>query len=151
MKSKRIIASALGVAALLAALIAILPAIDLIIELRVPAAAVSFWFATMGVLLMLSIALAEFGIAIWFFRFARREHDVGASWIRPILVGVGCFFPGLVFSLPLTVFWARYTWPGDGQAVLGAIPFSLEIGIAAAVFACAVLLKKRRTAWSLGK
>jgi hypothetical protein len=140
-KSKRIIASALGVAALLAALIAILPAIDLITELRVPA--VSFWFATMGVLLMLSIALAEFGIAIWFFRFARREHDLGASWIRPILVNVGCFFPGLVFSLPLSVFWARYTWPGDGQAVLGAIPFSLEIGIAAAVFGCAVLLKKR--------
>jgi hypothetical protein len=148
-KSKRIIASALGVAALLAALIAILPAIDLMIELRVPA--VSFWFATMGVLLMLSIALAEFGIAIWFFRFARREHDLDASWIRPILAGVGCFFPGLVFSLPLTVFWARYTWPGNGQAVLGAIPFSLEIGIAAAVFACAVFLKKRRTAWSLGK
>ena len=138
---KRVIASALGVAALLAALTALLPTIDLIEEARLPS--VSFWFASIGVLLMLALALAETGIALWFFRFARREHDLGASWLRPILVGIGCFFPGLLFSLPLTAFWARYTWPGDGQAVLGAIPFSLEISIAAAVFGCAVLLKKR--------
>lgn len=140
MKAKRVIASALGVAAFLAALIAVLPAIDLVGEARLPA--VSFWFAGLGALFMLSIAFAELGIGVWFFRFAHREHDVSVSWIVPVLVGIGCFFPGLLFSLPLTVIWARYTWTGDGQAVLAAIPFSLEIGIATAVFGSAVLVKR---------
>jgi len=138
--SKRIIASALGVAAFTAAPIAFLPAIDLIEEARLPA--VSFWFAAVGVLFVSLMAVAEFGIGIWFFRFARREHDASASWMRPMLVGIGCFFPAFLFSLPLTVVWARFTWPGDGQAGLAAIPMSLEIGMAAAVFGCAALLKK---------
>jgi hypothetical protein len=138
---KRIIPSTLGVAALVAGLIALVPTIDLIEELRLPA--VSFWFAAMGELLMLSITLAEVVMGIWFLQFARRaRNDLSGSWVRPVLLGIGCFFPGLVFSLPLTVFWARHTWPGDGQSVLAALEVSFNIGIAVAIICCAMLLRK---------
>jgi hypothetical protein len=49
-----------------------------------------------------------------------------------------------VFSLPLTVMWARRTWPGDGQSELAAMEVSCYAGIVVAVVCCAVFLKKRR-------
>jgi hypothetical protein len=59
-----------------------------------------------------------------------------------VLLGGGFFFPGFIFSLPLTIIWARHTWPGDGQSDLAAMQVSCYIGVAAAIVCCVVLLKK---------
>jgi hypothetical protein len=59
-----------------------------------------------------------------------------------MLLGIGFFFPGFVFSLPLTVLWARHTWPGDGQDYLAAMDASSCVGVAAAIICFVVLLKK---------
>ena len=36
--------------------------------------------------------------------------------MRPLVLGIGCFFPGFMFSLPITMVWAGYRRgaPGDG-------------------------------------
>lgn len=141
--SKRIVASALGVIAVFAGLIALAYAIEAIEDFSNPA--VPFRLAAVGELIMFSIALAALGIGIRFLRFGWRGSSNGSSgWVRPVLLGIGFFFPGFVFSLPLTILWARLTWPGDGQSDLAAMEVSLYIGVAAAVVCCAVLLKKRR-------
>jgi hypothetical protein len=63
--------------------------------------------------------------------------------MRPMLLGIGFFFPGFVFSLPLTILWARLTWPSDGQSDLAAMQVSLYIGLTAAIVCTIVLLRKR--------
>ena len=59
---------------------------------------------------------------------------------RAIILGIGFFFPGFVFSLPFTYIWADWKWPGDGQSPLGAIVVSFWIGWIAAAVTCVVLL-----------
>jgi spore maturation protein SpmA len=71
----------------------------------------------------------------------RKGHTYG--WFGSVVVGLLFFFPSFLFSLPVTIIWARYTWPGDGQDVFGAIVVSFYIGIIGAIVCCAVLLRKR--------
>jgi hypothetical protein len=59
-----------------------------------------------------------------------------------LLLGIGFFFPAFVFSIPFTMIWASYEWPGDGQASLGAMVVSFCIGIVGAVICCIVLVKR---------
>jgi hypothetical protein len=148
--SKRIVSSILGAIGLFAGLIAGVFTIEGAQDFTNPA--VPFRLAVLGELLMCSMSLAALIIGVRFLRFAwRGRNDRSSSWLKTALLGFGCFFPGVLFSLPLTIFWARYTWPGDGQAVLAAIEVSLYIGIAAAIICSAVLFKKRHTALSLSK
>jgi hypothetical protein len=150
MMSKRIISSVLGVLAFFAGLLATVFTIEGFEDFRTPA--VSFGVAAIGEILMGSTALTGLGMGIRFLRFAWRGRDErNSSWLRPALLGIGCFFPAVLLSLPLTILWARHTWPGDGQKYFAALQVSLCIGLAAAIVGCAVLLKKRHTAWSLGK
>ena len=140
--SKRIIAAAVGVVAVLASLIAFAKTFWGLEDFRNPA--VPFRFAVIGELVMCAIALATLGMGIRFLRFAWSGRSEGSTtWMRPVLLGIGFFFPGLVFSLPLTALWARQRWPGDGQNYLAAMEASFYIGVVAAIICCVVLLKKR--------
>jgi hypothetical protein len=65
-----------------------------------------------------------------------------APWERTVGVikGALCFFPGFLFSLPLTALWARRQCPGEPQCVLIAIIPSFFIGVAFAIACVAWLL-----------
>jgi hypothetical protein len=142
-KWKRITASIVGVIAVLAGLVAVIYSIEAIEDFRNPA--VPLRLAILGEFIMGSMAFAAVAIGIRLLRFAWRGESAGGSgWVRPVLVGIGCFFPGFVFSLPLTVLWARYTWPGDGQSYLAAMEVSCYAGVVAAVVCCIVLFRRRR-------
>ncbi len=67
-----------------------------------------------------------------------------ARW-RAIITGILFFFPGFVFSLPVTCTWANHHWAGEAQASLGAIFPSFIIGVLAAI-GCTVYLLKRANA-----
>jgi len=62
--------------------------------------------------------------------------------IRAVITGMAFFFPGFLFSLPLTCAWASHYYAGEAQAPLGAIPPSLVIGVIAAIACTRYLLKK---------
>ncbi len=61
------------------------------------------------------------------------------SWIRPILLGLGLFFPGLVFSIPLAFFIASRSPSGEDTE---GFSIALWIGLATAVIGCATLLTR---------
>ena len=107
--------------------------------------AVPLRLAILAELLLCSMFLAALGIGIRFLHFAwYGKSDRRESWVRSVLLGIGCFFPGFLFSLPVTLYWARHTWPSDGQNSLAAMEVSTYVGIAAAIISSVVLLKKRR-------
>lgn len=140
---KRVVAGSLGVLAMLAGLVALGYARMGIVDFR--HGVDHLWPDAAGEFILCAIALATLGIGIRFLRFAwsgRSEQSNG--WLRAILIGIGFFFPGFVFSLPLTVLWARHTWPGDGQSGLAAMEVSVYIGIAAAITCCVALLTRRK-------
>ena len=142
MTLRRILGSAVGVVAVFASIICLRYAIQGIGDFRNPA--VPLLLATTIQLVLWSMALVALGIGIQLLRFGGTSRSGRSmSRVRPTLLGIGCFFPGFVFSLPVTVLWARHTWPGDGQSVLAAMEVSFYIGVATAIIACIVLLKKR--------
>jgi hypothetical protein len=139
---RRILGSAVGALAVFASVICLYYAIQGIGDFRNPA--MPLLLAATIQLVLWSMALVALGIGIQLVRFGWNGlSDRSTSQPRPILLGIGCFFPGFVFSLPVTVLWARYTWPGDGQSVFAAMEVSSYIGFATAIVACIVLLKKR--------
>jgi hypothetical protein len=98
----------------------------------------------LGEILMCAMMLAAFGLGIRFLDFGLTGRNVQSnSWVRPILLGIGFFFPGFVFSFPLTMLWAGHTWPGDNQNDIVAFKVSFCIGISAAIICCIVLLRNR--------
>jgi hypothetical protein len=140
---KRIVASIVGAIAVFAGLVAVAYSIEAIQDFWNPA--VPLRLAILGEFVMCSMAFAALTIGLRLLRFTWGGRNDGRSeWVRPVLVGIGCFFPGFVFSLPLTVLWARHTWPGDGQSYLAAMEVSCYVGVLAAVVCCVVLLRKRR-------
>jgi hypothetical protein len=139
---KRTVASIVGAIAVLAGLIGCAYTIEGFGDFRNPA--VPFRLVAVGELLMCSMALAGLGIGVRLLRFGwsgRNGRD--GSWARPVLLGIASFFPGFVFSLPLTVLWARHRWPGDGQSDFAAMEVSVYVGIGAAITCCVVLWRKR--------
>lgn len=62
--------------------------------------------------------------------------------VRAVITGVAFFFPGFLFSLPVTCEWANHHYAGEAQAPLGAIGPSLIIGFVAAIWCTRHLLKK---------
>ncbi len=139
---RRILGSAVGVVAVFASIICLYYAIQGIGDFKNPV--MPFLLAATIQLVLWSMALVSLGIGIQLVRFGwNGRSEQSTSRPRPILLGVGCFFPGFVFSLPVTILWASRTWPGDGQSVFAATEVSFYIGVATAIIACIVLLKKR--------
>jgi hypothetical protein len=140
---KRIVRAIVGVLGVLAGLVAVGFAIEAISDFGNPAVPVRF--AILAEVLLCSMAFFGLALGISLLRMAWNGRDERRNnWIWPIILGIGCFFPGFLFSLPLTLFWANHTWPGEGQSSLAAIEVSVYIGIAAAV-TCSVALFIRRS------
>jgi hypothetical protein len=76
--------------------------------------------------------------------------------LKAILTGGAFFVPGFLFSLPLTVQWAKRQCPGEPLCVLIAIFPSFLIGILVAI-GCSVYflletnLRIRESNWSEGE
>jgi hypothetical protein len=139
---KRILGLAVGVVAVFASIICLRYAIQGIGDFRNPA--IPLLLAATIQLVLWSMALVALGIGIQLVRSdSNLRSDRSTSRVRPILLGIGCFFPGFVFSLPVTYLWARYIWPGDGQSDFASMEVSFYIGVATAIIACIVLSKKR--------
>ena len=135
-------AAILSPIALFAAFVASVYAIMAIEDFKNPA--VSFWSAAAGELVMCSVALVALDLGIRFLRFALvGRTSRNSSWIRQLLLGIACFFPGFVFSLIPAALWTKYVWPRryPGDAFL--LVFSLCVGAAAAVVGSVVQLRKR--------
>jgi len=141
---KRIFAFTVGLLALVAGIIGLAYATEGISDFTNPA--VSLRVSVLGEFLLCSMAFVAFGIGVRFLKFARYGRtDQSRSWARPVLLGIGFFFPGFLFSLPLTILWARHAWPGDGQSDFAAMEISVYAGIAAALICWLLLWKKSRT------
>jgi len=63
-------------------------------------------------------------------------------YLRAFILGIGCFFPGLLFSLPFTMLWVDYKWPGNRHSAVGAVGVSLLIGVLSVPFGWIVLFWK---------
>ncbi len=138
--SKRILAGTVGLVAVLAGIVSCYYAVAATAGFY---RATTFWSRVIGLLFMWSLTLAALMLGLRFLRFAwKNRSETTTGWMRPILLGIGFFFPGLVFSFPLTMIWASYTGHGD-ESVPSAIQVSCYIGVAAAIVCCVVMLKKR--------
>lgn len=140
--ARRIIAGILGTLAVFASLLPLGYAFEIFKDFKNPD--VSFWPNVLGVLFMCSIALAGLWVGMRFVRFASSGRSQQSnSWMKPVLLGIGFFFPGFVFSLPITMLWASRTWPGDEGKIDLALQVSVLVGAAAATICTILLIRKR--------
>ncbi len=138
---KRVLVASVGIVALAASAVAAIYAHMAFDDFKNPA--VPFRLALLGNLVMWSIAVALLLGAIRFLRFGwSGKSTTGKPWVRALVVGMGFFFPGFVFSLPLTLFWANHHWAGEAQSELPAFEVSFYIGIAASLTCFVTLLKR---------
>jgi hypothetical protein len=72
----------------------------------------------------------------------RSGASLGMRRFRALITGIGFFFPAFLLSLPVTCTWADHRWPGDGQAILAALPPSFAIAFISSVICCVYLLRK---------
>ena len=115
---KRVFAAIIGVVALIAGAIVLRGAVELFGDFFNPA--VPFYLNATVELVAASLAFAAFAIGIGWLGFSWDGRTHRNSWVTPVLIGIGCFFPAFLLSLPATLLWARHTWPGDGQNSLAA-------------------------------
>ena len=139
---KRIVHAIVGVLGVFGGVVAVGYAIEAIGDFGNPAVPVRF--AILGEVFLCSMAFFGLALGIFSLRMARNGRgEQKNNWLRPIILVIGFFFPGFLFSLPLTLFWASRTWRGDGQSSFAAIEVSVYIGIAAAVICGFVLFIRR--------
>lgn len=111
-----------------------------------------FRLALLEEALLMSMALFCLGIGVRFLWSKKvAESERVSSWLKAVLLGMGCFFPGFIFSMPLTIALADHIWPGDGQSDLAAMEFSLYAGIVTAVVATMLLLMRRLSILNLAR
>lgn len=140
--AKRIISGILSAIVLFGSLLPLGAAFEIFKDFKNPD--VPFWPNVLGTFVMGAIAVAGLSIGICFLRFASSGHESpNHSWAKPVLLGVGSFFPGFVFSLPLTIVWTERDWPGDDAKLDLTFGVSACIGIAVAIVCTIVLLRKR--------
>lgn len=139
---KRVFAAIVGVVAMIAGAIALLGAVRLFPDFLNPA--VPFHVNVAAVIVAFSWAFAAFAIGIRWLGFSSGGRSHRNTWATPIVIGVGCFFPAFLVSLPVTLFWARHAWPGDGQSELVAVEVSMYVGIAAEIVVGVVLFMRHR-------
>lgn len=138
---KRVLASLVGIVAVIFSIVPFGSTFRLFRDLRNPA--VPFWDALIILVVTLCVGFSALLIGIRFLRFgwAGKSKTSNAGWVRAFVLSVGCFFPGFVFSLPITLLWARYKWPGDGQSPLAAMQMSLYIGVLTSIVSGIVLIR----------
>jgi hypothetical protein len=140
--AKRIIAGILGSLAVFGSLLPLGYAYEILKDFGNPE--VSFWPNVGGELLFCLIAVAGFWTGLRFLRFAASgESQQSGSWVKPLLLGIGSFFPGFVFSLPINIFWMSHTWPGDDGKLDLAFGLSAGVGVATSII-CTILLFRKR-------
>ena len=140
---KRAIAAVIGMLAVVSGVVAFAYSVQALEDFQNPA--VSFRLALLTTFLMCSIALGLVAFAFRFLRYAiRGAAPVIDDAFRILLLGAGCFFPGFIFSLPLTLFWTKHNRPGEIQDSLPALEASLCVGISAMVIGCIFLFNRRR-------
>jgi hypothetical protein len=147
LRPERVVALAFASFAVYLAVLTAALAADLRTEYKTPGAAISLSFAIPGSIIFYCVAIAALGLGIWLLRLAFGDgQDAGAkparSWVKVLLVSIGCFFPGLLLSVPLALWWAANTWPGDGQSPLAAFEPSLILA-GMVVVVCSVLLLRK--------
>ena len=139
---KRIIAGILGTFAVFGSVLPLGYAFEIFKDFKNPD--VSFWSNVLGVLFMCSIALVGLWVGIRFLRFSSSgQCQTSNSWMNPIVLGIGLFFPGFLFSLPVTILWVRLTWPGDDGKIELALEVGVFVGLAAAAIGTILLVRKR--------
>jgi uncharacterized membrane protein YidH (DUF202 family) len=142
--AKRVVAIAIGGLSVLAGLVAFAFAIEMLQDFIDPVLRSRLEFVAELVLFSMAFSALAMGFGLLRFGFTGRNSR-STSWVRPIILGILFFFPGFVFSMPLTMIWANHKWPGEGLTGLAAMEVSFYIGIAAAIICTIVLLKKRRS------
>lgn len=138
--TKRITSGILGATAVLGSLLPLGYAFEIFKDFTNPE--VSFWPNLLGELLACLIAILALWIGERGLRFAVSGRSVETnSLAKSMLLGIGFFFPGFVFSLPLTILLIGHA--GDGKSFVAAIAFSICVGVAAAII-CTIALVRRR-------
>jgi hypothetical protein len=106
------------------------------------------WWAVLAELTMCLMAITSLSIGVRFLRFAWTgvKFNLGSS-LRPLLLGAGLFFPGFVFSLPLTLFVGSHFSPvGErDEWMLVGLAVSGCIGLVTASVCSIMLFKKSKT------
>jgi hypothetical protein len=142
---KRIIAGTLGLLAMLAGVVACAYAFEAAAEFR--SQEIPFWTTALGSLLMGTISLSALVLGMRFLRFAflGRSSEI-KSRFGLVLLGLGCFFPGFIISVPFAVIWEEHKYQNHDVSPPASFLVCLLIGVLAAIVACVVLLRRRRTA-----
>ncbi len=141
---KRVFAATIGLVTLFAGAVAVFYAIDARDDFYNPA--VSFRFALLGSLFMWSIAVILALAGFRYLTYARSgKSKESKRWVRVLILGIGSFFPGFVFSLPLTTFWADHYYGGDAQAPVEGVGPSFVIGILSSIACTVYQLRKQKT------
>jgi hypothetical protein len=107
------------------------------------------WWAIAAELVMCLIALGTLVIGSRFLSFALtgRNSAGDGRWLKPILLGMGLFFPVFFVSLGSGLYWAYHVQSHenpDDNALL-ALKVSSYAGVAAAIIGSAVLLRRARS------
>ena len=107
--AKRTISAIMGLLAILAALAAIGYAVELFDDFRTLPG--QFWFDVAAEGVWCLMGFVAFGIAIRLLVFAATGHEGrNPFFLKLVLWGAGMFFPGFLFSVPLTLFCASRIW-----------------------------------------
>jgi hypothetical protein len=141
---KRLFAGVVGVLSLCACYIASAFAIEALGDFKSGIE----WWAVLAELTMCLMAITSLLIGLRFLRFALTgAHSSFSGPLRPWLLGAGLFFPGFVFSLPLTLFVGSHFSPVGkrDQWMLVGLAVSGCIGLVTATVCSILLFKKSKT------
>jgi len=135
--TKRTLATAAGALAILGGVYASFLALNVGQDFRDPN--VGFWPTILGETIVCSAAFVGFGIGIRFLYFGWTGNDKQRpSWMRPILITIGLFFPGFIISLPVAFLCATRVWGNPDIA----LPISLGVGLISSLVCVGLHLKR---------
>jgi hypothetical protein len=103
------------------------------------------WLQVVGIIVVGSIAFGGLTLGTRFVWFAL-EGKIPAfdGRIASALLGLGCFFPGFIFSFPVVMLcWAVHQANLDHAAEI-ALSISFSVGVTSAIVGCVLLFKRRR-------
>jgi len=140
--AKRVIAGIVGTIAILATVVPIADGLGILHDRL--AYGVGSWSDLAAVPVFGLLAAIPTWIGLRFLKFAQTgRQEISPSWLRPLALGIGSFFPGFIFPvLIFAVLSHMFRQPSDRTIDL-ALWASLWIGIASAIICTTVLLRKR--------
>jgi hypothetical protein len=140
--AKRIIAGILGVLAAFGSLLPLGYAYGIFRDFGNPE--IPFWPNVVGVFFMGSIAVVALWIGVRFLQFASTgQSRQNNTWARPVLLGIGLFFPGFVFSFLIATLCVSRTRPDADGGIELAFVISVCVGVATTIISTVLLLRKR--------